>query len=126
MSRLMHCHAVISDRQQRAVQGAATNEPVKQHLCTALSLIGDLVVDAELEARIQELQPLKLRTLRDVQAGLLADGKSIEELPLNGHKKKCASVIAHVWHETRCRLPGGHVVFAKPTVNRMPRNDGHL
>ena len=73
----------------RSVQGAE-GEAVKQHVRTALSLVQSLVVDAELEARLKDLQPLKLQTLHDVRASAVADGKSLGQMPLHGLKLRCA------------------------------------
>ena len=78
--------------------------PVQQHLRTALSLLQSFVLDAELEARLKELQPLKLQTLRDVCVAAGADGKSSEQLPLNGLKIRCMSPVPPCRNHFRTNL----------------------
>ncbi len=106
----------------RSAQGAE-GEAVKQHVRTALSLIQSLVVDAELEARLKELQPLKLQTLHDIRAGAVADGKSLGEVPLNGLKIRCALPMhlrrMHVCIYIRCLSPtaGSSIDFQKEIMS---------
>ena len=78
--------ATIAPQAAQGVDG----EAVKQHMRTALSFVQSLVVDSELEARLKELQPLKLQTLHDMRASPAADGKSLGQMPLNGLKIRCA------------------------------------